>query len=74
MKNQMDWLTAWRIERYADGTLLSTPFFLAAPNRDADKAHYAQSEQARKARQDAVSEKRKAQRLEYIISGGKEPP
>ncbi|KAA1175369.1 T6SS phospholipase effector Tle1-like catalytic domain-containing protein, partial [Photorhabdus heterorhabditis] len=37
MKNQMDWLTAWRIERYANGRLLSTPFFLAAPNRDADK-------------------------------------
>ncbi|KOY60163.1 hypothetical protein AM629_20925, partial [Photorhabdus heterorhabditis] len=74
MKNQMDWLTAWRIERYANGRLLSTPFFLAAPNRDADKAHYAQSEQARKDRQDAVSKKRRAQWIEYIISGGKEPP
>ncbi|NHB94597.1 T6SS phospholipase effector Tle1-like catalytic domain-containing protein [Photorhabdus cinerea] len=74
MENQMDWLTAWRINRYAGGTLLSTPFFLAAPNRDADKTHYAKSEQVRQAGQDAVSKKRKAQRLEYIISGSKEPP
>ncbi|WP_434525484.1 T6SS phospholipase effector Tle1-like catalytic domain-containing protein [Photorhabdus asymbiotica] len=74
METQMDWLTAWRINRYAGGTLLSTPFFLAAPNRDADKAHYAKSEQAQKAEKAAVSKKRQAQQLEYIIRGGKEPP
>nr|WP_238591540.1 hypothetical protein [Photorhabdus thracensis] len=37
MKNQLDWLTAWRINRYVGGTLLSTPFFHEAPNRDAKK-------------------------------------
>ncbi|WP_438942543.1 T6SS phospholipase effector Tle1-like catalytic domain-containing protein, partial [Photorhabdus temperata] len=75
MKNQMDWLTAWRINRYAGGTLLSTPFFHEAPNRDAKKAHYEQSQQAQEEKQQAVLKQRKAQRTAFALSGGRgEPP
>ncbi|WP_350307038.1 T6SS phospholipase effector Tle1-like catalytic domain-containing protein [Photorhabdus viridis] len=75
MKNQMDWLTAWRINRYAGGTLLSAPFFHEAPNRDAKKAHYAQSQQAQEEKQQAVLKQRKAQRTAFASSGGRgEPP
>ncbi|MBS9437752.1 DUF2235 domain-containing protein [Photorhabdus noenieputensis] len=74
MKNQMDWLTAWRINRYANGMLLGAPFFHEAPNRDAKKAHYEQSKQAREEKQQAVLKKRKAQWNEYIIKGEKTPP
>ncbi|MCT8349956.1 DUF2235 domain-containing protein [Photorhabdus temperata] len=75
MKNQLDWLTAWRINRYAGGTLLSTPFFHEAPNRDAKKAHYEQSQQAQEEKQQAVLKQRKAQRTAFASSGGRgEPP
>ncbi|MCC8463916.1 T6SS phospholipase effector Tle1-like catalytic domain-containing protein [Photorhabdus bodei] len=75
MKNQMDWLTAWRINRYAGGTLLSTPFFHEAPNRDAKKAHYEQSQQAQEEKQQAVLKQRKAQRTAFASNGGRgEPP
>ncbi|WP_350307455.1 T6SS phospholipase effector Tle1-like catalytic domain-containing protein [Photorhabdus viridis] len=75
MKNQMDWLTAWRINRYAGGTLLSAPFFHEAPNRDAKTAHYAQSQQAQEEKQQAVLKQRKAQRTAFASSGGRgEPP
>ncbi|WP_323840670.1 T6SS phospholipase effector Tle1-like catalytic domain-containing protein [Photorhabdus africana] len=71
MKNQMDWLTAWRINRYAGGTLLSAPFFHEAPNRDAKKAHYEQSQQAQEEKQQAVLKQRKAQRTAFASSGGR---
>ncbi|AWK42921.1 MULTISPECIES: DUF2235 domain-containing protein [Photorhabdus] len=74
MKNQMNWLTAWRINRYANGTLLGAPFFHEAPNRDAKKAHYEQSEQAQKAAQQQVEAKRKVQWNEFFRDGGKTPP
>ncbi len=75
MKNQLDWLTAWRINRYAGGTLLSTPFFHEASNRDAKKAHYEQSQQAQEEKQQAVLKQRKAQRTAFALSGGRgEPP
>ncbi|WP_439787084.1 T6SS phospholipase effector Tle1-like catalytic domain-containing protein, partial [Photorhabdus luminescens] len=74
MKNQMNWLTAWRINRYANGTLLGAPFFHEAPNRDAKKAHYEQSEKAQKAAQQQVEAKRKAQWNEFLRDGGKTPP
>ncbi|WP_289997853.1 T6SS phospholipase effector Tle1-like catalytic domain-containing protein [Photorhabdus laumondii] len=74
MENQMNWLTAWRINRYANGMLLGAPFFHEAPNRDAKKAHYEQSKQAQEEKQQAVLKKRKAQWNEYIIKGEKTPP
>ncbi|WP_445374224.1 T6SS phospholipase effector Tle1-like catalytic domain-containing protein [Photorhabdus tasmaniensis] len=75
MKNQMDWLTAWRINRYAGGTLLSAPFFHEAPNRDANKAHYEQSQQAQEEKQQAVLKQRKAQWTAFAVSGKRgEPP
>ncbi|WP_391529615.1 T6SS phospholipase effector Tle1-like catalytic domain-containing protein [Photorhabdus akhurstii] len=74
MENQMNWLTAWRINRYANGMLLGAPFFHEAPNRDAKKAHYEQSKQAREEKQQAVLKKRKAQWNEYITKGEKTPP
>ncbi|PQQ29598.1 T6SS phospholipase effector Tle1-like catalytic domain-containing protein [Photorhabdus hindustanensis] len=74
MQNQMNWLTAWRINRYANGMLLGAPFFHEAPNRDAKKAHYEQSEQAQKAAQQQVEAKRKAQWNEFFRDGGKTPP
>ncbi|MCW7764190.1 T6SS phospholipase effector Tle1-like catalytic domain-containing protein [Photorhabdus luminescens] len=74
MENQMNWLTAWRINRYANGMLLGMPFFHEAPNRDAKKAHCEQSKQAREEKQQAVLKKRKAQWHEYIIKGEKTPP
>ncbi|MBS9438368.1 DUF2235 domain-containing protein [Photorhabdus noenieputensis] len=74
MENQMNWLTAWRINRYANGMLLGEPFFHEAPNRDAKKAHYEQSEKAQKAAQQQVEAKRKAQWNEFFRDGGKTPP
>uniref|UniRef100_UPI0036DC5235 T6SS phospholipase effector Tle1-like catalytic domain-containing protein n=1 Tax=Photorhabdus sp. RM322S TaxID=3342825 RepID=UPI0036DC5235 len=75
MEIQMDWLTAWRINRYAGGTLKNTPFFINAPNRDSDKAHYEQSKKARQEKQDAVLAQRKAQWKVFVINSMRgEPP
>ncbi|WP_387691784.1 T6SS phospholipase effector Tle1-like catalytic domain-containing protein [Photorhabdus sp. RM71S] len=75
MENQMAWLTAWRINRYAGGTLKNTPFFIDAPDRDANKAHYEQSQKAWQEKQDVVEKQRKAQWRTFAMNGMRgEPP
>ncbi|MFF7710472.1 phospholipase effector Tle1 domain-containing protein [Pseudomonas sp. NPDC007930] len=46
MANQMHWLTAWRIDRYARGKYAQLPFYLNATEKDA--ATQAMERQARK--------------------------
>ncbi|MGY3095117.1 T6SS phospholipase effector Tle1-like catalytic domain-containing protein [Pantoea agglomerans] len=50
VENQIAWITAWRIERYARGSMLKTPFYQRATNTEALPA-------ARKAAEDARDEK-----------------
>ncbi|MEA1064773.1 DUF2235 domain-containing protein [Erwinia sp. HR93] len=52
VENQIAWLTAWRIERYARGSMLKTPFYQRATNTEALPA-------ARKAAEDARDEKQR---------------
>ncbi|EMD1843756.1 DUF2235 domain-containing protein [Raoultella planticola] len=50
IENQIAWITAWRIDRYARGSMLKTPFYQSATNTEALPA-------ARKAAEDARDEK-----------------
>ncbi|WP_032695502.1 T6SS phospholipase effector Tle1-like catalytic domain-containing protein [Raoultella planticola] len=50
IENQIAWITAWRIDRYARGSMLKTPFYQRATNTEALPA-------ARKAAEDARDEK-----------------
>lgn len=59
IENQMAWITAWRINRYAGATLLNTPFYQRATDTDSSQLHREASEGERDARQKAVEEARK---------------
>lgn len=51
LNNQMGWITAWRIGRYARNSLLVQPFFLLAPQHNAEQAKQAQQAQAEREQQ-----------------------
>jgi hypothetical protein len=61
MRDQMAWLTAWRIDRYAFGSLKQTPFYLAATDTHTDPALRQADEALRNAQQRAISTRRKEQ-------------
>ena len=59
--NQIAWITAWRIERYARGSMLKTPFYQRATNTEALPAARGAAEDARDEKQREVLEKRQDQ-------------
>ena len=63
-ENQMAWITAWRIDRYAKGTMLTTPFYERATDSDALPGALESSEAKRELQQGAV----RARRQEKIAS------
>jgi len=63
-ENQIAWLTAWRIDRYAKGTMLTTPFYERATDSDALPGALESSEVKRELQQGAV----RARRQEKIAS------
>ncbi|OKB64759.1 hypothetical protein BHU62_20910 [Serratia marcescens] len=61
VENQIAWITAWRIERYARGSMLKTPFYQGAKNTEALPASRKAAEDARDEKQKKVLEKRQDQ-------------
>ncbi|PSN07999.1 T6SS phospholipase effector Tle1-like catalytic domain-containing protein [Siccibacter turicensis] len=66
-ENQIAWITAWRIDRYANGTMLNTPFYLRATDTDGNPGALETSKIKRELKQGAVE----ARRREKIAS---QPP
>lgn len=61
VENQIAWITAWRIERYARGSMLKTPFYQRATNTEALPAARKAAEDARDEKQRKVLKKRQEQ-------------
>lgn len=61
VENQIAWLTAWRIERYARGSMLKTPFYQRATNTEALPAARKAAEEARDEKQQKVLKTRQDQ-------------
>ncbi|AGB81986.1 hypothetical protein D781_1688 [Serratia sp. FGI94] len=61
VENQIAWLTAWRIDRYARGTMLKTPFYQRATNSEALPAVRKAAEKARNKKQQDIIELRNDQ-------------
>ncbi|MCK7430759.1 T6SS phospholipase effector Tle1-like catalytic domain-containing protein [Enterobacter chengduensis] len=58
-ENQIAWITAWRIDRYAKGTMLTTPFYLRASDKDGNPGALETSKAKRDLKQGAVEARRK---------------
>lgn len=76
LENQISWITAWRIGRYANGAYKSQGFYKFSgaewQNKDSDPATFAASEAARAEAQKRVDDKRQRliasrKRGEYIV-------
>ena len=61
VENQIAWITAWRIERYARGSMLKTPFYQRATNTEALPAARKAAEEARDEKQQKVLKTRQDQ-------------
>ncbi|MCT4715604.1 DUF2235 domain-containing protein [Enterobacteriaceae bacterium H18W14] len=61
VENQIAWITAWRIERYARGSMLKTPFYQRATNTEALPAARKAAENARDEKQQEVLKTRQDQ-------------
>ncbi|WP_458130411.1 T6SS phospholipase effector Tle1-like catalytic domain-containing protein [Pseudomonas sp. R3-41] len=55
---QLDWITAWRIDRYAFASLKQTPFYQQASDKEADQAVRRKAEEDRDKRQLAIERER----------------
>lgn len=64
VRDQLGWLTAWRIDRYAFASLKQTSFYRQASDTEADKTQRKKAEAERNARQAAVEKNRRMQRAE----------
>jgi hypothetical protein len=61
LRTQMDWITAWRIDRYAFASLLETPFYREASDKQAPKDKRKQAEAERDEKQAEVEKRRLVQ-------------
>ncbi|WP_343463416.1 DUF2235 domain-containing protein [Pantoea sp.] len=61
IENQIAWITAWRIARYAGGSMLTAPFYRRATNTGALPAARRAAEDARNKKQRAVLKAREEQ-------------
>jgi hypothetical protein len=71
LREQMSWITAWRIDRYAFASLMHTPFYLQASDLQADEEVRARAEKERDQNQAAIVKSRKQQRAREFL--GREP-
>ncbi|MNO90914.1 hypothetical protein D3C76_824480 [compost metagenome] len=67
LREQMSWITAWRIDRYAFASLKHTPFYLQASDLEADKGVKARAEEQRDQNQAEVVKRRKQQRAREFL-------
>ena len=68
LREQMSWITAWRIDRYAFASLMHTPFYLQASDLQADEEVRARAEEERDQNQAAAVKSRKQQRAREFLS------
>lgn len=61
--NQIAWITAWRINRYADKTFLITPFYERATDKDSEPENLKASKKDYEDRVDKVKKIRQEQRV-----------
>ncbi|MDF3934268.1 T6SS phospholipase effector Tle1-like catalytic domain-containing protein [Pseudomonas citronellolis] len=73
LRDQMGWITAWRIDRYAFDTLKQCTFYKEAPDRDGSKANRDASKQKSKDAQAKVEERRKEAKAEARTRPNEEP-
>jgi hypothetical protein len=74
VRDQLAWITAWRIDRYAFASLVDTPFYRQASDIQADEAVRKKTEQERDKKQAAIETNRKVQLArERILSTPKKP-
>jgi len=62
LRDQLGWITAWRIDRYAFSTLLTQPFYLAASDTEAPEDKRDAAEDRRNQKQKEVEKRRDEQR------------
>ncbi len=65
IENQIAWITAWRIDRYANKSFLITRFYDRATNEDAEPEHMETSKKDYAERVDNVEKERDKQRADY---------
>jgi hypothetical protein len=61
LRTQLDWITAWRIDRYGFASLQQKEFYLRASDTQADECKRKKAEDERDAAQKAVEARRKMQ-------------
>lgn len=61
LREQMGWITGWRIDRYAFGSLKQTPFYSAASDEHADETVLKAAETKRNKDQKAIETERRNQ-------------
>ncbi|MDF3934972.1 T6SS phospholipase effector Tle1-like catalytic domain-containing protein [Pseudomonas citronellolis] len=74
LRDQMGWITAWRIDRYAFDTLKQCAFYKEAPDRDSAKAIRDASKARRDEDQQQVEERRRTAEAEARIQRSEEAP
>ncbi|MDR0277395.1 MAG: DUF2235 domain-containing protein [Paucimonas sp.] len=62
LRDQLGWITAWRIDRYAFATLEKQPFYLAATDTEADEDKRKAAEYLRNLKHEEVKKRRDEQR------------
>jgi hypothetical protein len=74
LRDQLTWITAWRIDRYAFSSLLKTPFYLAARDTEADPQVRRTAKEARNKKQGVIEKQRVKQRMDELQPNVKRMP
>ncbi|WP_460121765.1 T6SS phospholipase effector Tle1-like catalytic domain-containing protein [Pseudomonas sp. S2_C03] len=74
MRNQLGWITAWRIDRYGFSSLRQTAFYQQASDTQVDPYVQQKAEAAREAKQDAIKNIRKEQLINERVPGAEKKP
>lgn len=69
LRDQIGWITAWRIDRYAFSSLLTQPFYLAATDTEAPTDARKAAEDRRNQKQKDVQKRRYEQRTRERVEG-----
>ncbi|WP_460123176.1 T6SS phospholipase effector Tle1-like catalytic domain-containing protein [Pseudomonas sp. S2_C03] len=74
MRNQLGWITAWRIDRYGFSSLRQTAFYQQASDTQVDPYVQQKAEAAREGKQDAIKNIRKEQLINERVPGAEKKP
>ncbi len=74
IRNQLGWITAWRIDRYGFSSLRQTTFYQQASDTQADPYVKQKAEAAREAKQEAIKNIRKEQLINERVPGTEKKP